>query len=240
MAFGGFCYTYPDLVTSCIAAIFDAFAAFRSRLTTPVLFLLMNGVVLSLAFTSGFLTQKQELRSEEEVEDLAKPVKRKTQNIDECEEEEGGAEKYEEDDDFYPELLSSLFGEGVTAARRRPILRRSISEPLAERKARSSNPSFRSSLSQKLSPSPSLFTSLSPPKSLSSPQPAVKISRLVDIDPNEPTIEPKKPLSVSQAPNANGEDKDVDQRADAFIGGFYKNLKEQQVDPFIERLERSY
>lgn len=232
MASLGFWCLYPDLLSKCIAIVLDAFAGFTAWLTAPVLFLLMNSVVVSLAFTSGFL-QRHHWGEGEELEDLTKVSRRKHQ----AEAEEEDREKDEEEDDIlYPEVFSSFFGDGVTMARRKPVLQRSASAPSVERKARSFYPSIGGSLSQRINPSPSLLAS----PNTSSSQPLLKVLRPAHTVPKTTAFELKKPLAAIQPFSGNGDDKDVDQRADAFIGDFYKNMKLQQVDPYIERLERSY
>ncbi|KAI5082408.1 hypothetical protein GOP47_0002151 [Adiantum capillus-veneris] len=240
-------YSNPDLLSKYIVSILDAFAGFRAWLTPPILFLLMNGVVLSLAFTSGFLKHRQQWRDGEELEDLTQISRRKhhaeaaeAEGGPEAEEEEEREKDEEEDDGFYPEVFSSFFGDGgVTIARRKPVLHRSASAPLAERKGRSFYPSISGSLSQKFSPSPSLLGSTNSPKSVSS-QPLLKVLRPAHTVPKPSGFELKKPLTAIRTLNTGVEDKDVDERADAFIGDFYKNLKLQQVDPYVESLERSY
>ncbi|MCO5561319.1 hypothetical protein L7F22_014940 [Adiantum nelumboides] len=245
-------YSNADLLSKYIVSITDAFAGFREWLTQPILFLLMNGVVLSLAFTSGFLKHRQHWVDGEELEDLTQsrrgPYAQETEveAVALAEAEAAGTEEEvehkdeEEEDGFYPEVFSSFFGDGgVTTARRRPVLSRSTSAPLAQRKGRSFYPSISGSLSQKLSPSSNLLASSNSPKSASS-QPLLTVLRPAHTVPKPSGFELKKPLTTIQTLNANGEDKDVDQRADAFIGDFYKKMKVQQVDPYLESLERSY
>eukprot|EP00250_Pteridium_aquilinum_P015249 c22474_g1_i1 orf=249-1037(+) len=238
-------YLYPEPLTMYIATISELFAGFRAWLTSPVLFILMNGVVVALAYTSGLVKQRppnwQHTSDYEELEDLSKSSTRKNAEDDDADEEDDE----EGEHSFYPEVLSSFFGDGGTVTRSKPLLKRSASSPSpsAERKGRSLYPTISTSLSQKLKPSPSLFASPSPPKNVS-PQPLLKLLQPTHTVPRAVTFDGlKTPLSVptaAQSLNGNGEDRDVDQRADAFIGDFYKKMKLQKVDPYIERLERSY
>lgn len=216
-------YFYPHLLSKCIATISEVLAGFKAWFTPPLLFLLMNVVVLALAFTSGFIKQRPLNRLDgEEREDLSKTRTRENAEDDAEGEEE---EEEEGEDALYPEVFSSFFGDGSMVTRRKPAVKRSVS---AERKGRS----FYPSLSHKLNPSPSLVANPSP-----------SVLQHVHTIPKTVTFDLKEPISASaaaQASHGNGGDRDVDVRADAFIGDFYKKMKLQQVDPYMERLERSY
>ncbi|KAH7442758.1 hypothetical protein KP509_03G103000 [Ceratopteris richardii] len=226
-------YSCPEFLVTCIAAMQDSFACFRSWFTPAMLFLLMNGVVLALALTSGILNHGGEWR-EGELEDLTMRERNKKHNAESGDQDEVDERDGEEDYNFYPEVLSSFFADGVTSTRRKPVLRRSVSEPLAERKGKSLKPSIRGSLSQKISLSPSFLAGSNPSKIIPPPQPLSKLIHPIETTSKTAAFGVNKPLSV------NAEDKDVDQRADAFIDGFYKKLKLQQVDAYMERLERSH
>lgn len=208
-------YFYPQLLSKCIATISEVLAGFKAWFTPPLLFLLMNVVVLALAFTSGFINQRPLNRLDgEEREDLNK--------TGENEEDDAEDEEEEREDALYPEVFSSFFGDGGMVIRRKPSVKHSVP---AERKGRS----FYPRLSHKLNASPSLVASPSPTG-----------LRHAHTTPRTVTFDLKKPSAVAQASHGNGGDRDVDERADAFIGDFYKKMKLQQVDPYMERLERSY
>ena len=55
-----------------------------------------------------------------------------------------------------------------------------------------------------------------------------------------PTLNTPSTRTASEPEHGYGGEKNIDERADAFIHHFYNKRKVREVDPYIERLERSY
>jgi hypothetical protein len=183
---------------------------------------------------------------------------------DEDEEGEGEEEEEARNAALYPELLASFFGEDHKP---RGKLRKKPKKQLPASKNASPNPKPRATsvTSSSFKPRPILNPN---PSSRASPQPfrhhhatnsnkingiikarAMSLSRVnaygeaADLGAERAVPPNQHATSGSESDPGHiygyGDDKNIDERADAFIDSFYSRMKAPQVDPYLERLERS-